>query len=198
MPRIVDHEERRAEVAGAVWRIVSRDGLEAATVRRVAAETGMSTSVVSHYFAGKDDLLRLAFRIVVDRGRDRAIADSADGGRTRALLVTALPVDAERRAEARVWFAFLGLAVSRPDLARDQRRAYTAWRRAVAAALRAEGLPEGRDAQTEAAGLIALVDGLTVQATFAPDRMTAARQLALLDERLAELGVGERPHAEND
>jgi len=140
MPRIVDHEERRAEVAAAVWRIVSRDGLEAATVRRVAAETGMSTSVVSHYFAGKDDLLRLAFRIVVDRGRDRAIADSAEGGRTRALLVTALPVDAERRAEARVWFAFLGLAVSRPDLARDQRRAYTAWRRAVAAALRAEGL----------------------------------------------------------
>jgi len=29
-----------------------------------------------------------------------------------------------------------------------------------------------------------------VQATFAPDRMTAARQLALLDERLAELGLG--------
>src|SRR6478735_2029550 len=135
MPRIVDHEERRAEVAAAVWLIVSRDGLEAATVRRVAAETGMSTSVVSHYFAGKDDLLRLAFRIVVDRGRERASADSAHGG----------------RAEARVWFAFLGLAVSRPDLARDQRRAYTAWRRAVAAALRADGLPEGRDAQAEAA-----------------------------------------------
>src|SRR5919198_1840349 len=83
MPRIVDHEQRRAEVAAAVWRIVSRDGLEAATVRRVAAETGMSTSVVSHYFAGKDDLLRLAFRIVVARGRDRAIAQSAQGGRAR-------------------------------------------------------------------------------------------------------------------
>jgi TetR/AcrR family transcriptional repressor of bet genes len=145
---------------------------------------------VSHYFAGKDDLLRLAFRIVVARGRDRALADSAPGGRTRALLVTALPLDAERRAEARVWFAFLGLAVSRPDLARDQRSAYTAWRREVAAALQEEGLPDHLDAETEAAGLIALVDGLTVQATFAPDRLSAARQLALLDERLAELGVG--------
>ena len=48
MPRIVDHEERRAEVAAAVWRIVSRDGLEAATVRRVAAETGMSTLSLIH------------------------------------------------------------------------------------------------------------------------------------------------------
>jgi AcrR family transcriptional regulator len=189
MPKVVDHEERRAEVAAAVWRIVSRDGLEAATVRRVAAETGMSTSVVSHYFAGKDDLLRLAFRIVLDRGRERAIADSAHGGRARALLATALPVDDARRAEARVWFAFLGLAVSRPELAEDQRRAYAAWRGQVAAALRDEGLPAGRDAETEAAALIALVDGLTVQATFAPERMTSARQLALLDERLAELGL---------
>jgi AcrR family transcriptional regulator len=190
MPRIVDHEERRAEVAAAVWRIVSRDGLEAATVRRVAAETGMSTSVVSHYFAGKDDLLRLAFRIVVERGRNRAIAESASGSRARALLVTGLPLDAERLAEARVWFAFLGLAVTRPDLAAEQRRAYTAWRGAVAAALVEEGLREGLDPDAEAAGLIALVDGLTVQATFAPRRITSARQLALVNERLSDLGVG--------
>jgi AcrR family transcriptional regulator len=190
MPKVVDHEERRAEVVAAVWRIVSRDGLEAATVRRVAAETGMSTSVVSHYFSGKDDLLRLAFRIVVERGRDRAIAQSEQGGRARALLVTALPLDAERRAEARVWFSILGLALTRPELAAEQRRAYDAWRAEVAAALRAEGLREGLDAEAEAAGLVALVDGLTVQATFAPRKMTAARQLALVAERLAELGIG--------
>jgi len=190
MPRVVDHEERRAEVAAAVWRIVSRDGLEAATVRRVAAETGMSTSVVSHYFAGKDDLLRLAFRIVLARGRDRAATEAAMGGRARALLVTGLPLDAERRAEARVWFAFLGLAVTRPELAADQRHAYAAWRGAVAAALRDEGLAADRDAEAEAAGLVALVDGLTVQAAFAPRTMTPARQLALVDERLAALGIG--------
>ena len=191
MPRIVDHEQRRAQVAAAVWRIVSRDGLEAATVRRVAAETGMSTSVVSHYFASKDDLLRLAFRIVVERSRGRALADSeAGGGRARALLVTSLPLDDERLAEARVWFAFLGLAVTRPDLAGEQGNAYAAWRGAVAAALVEEGLHDGLDADAEAAGLIALVDGLTVQATFAPRKLPPARQLALLDERLAELGVG--------
>jgi AcrR family transcriptional regulator len=191
MPRVVDHEERRAQVAAAVWRVVSGDGLEAVTVRRVAAETGMSTSVVSHYFAGKDDLLRLAFRLVVDRGRERAEAETRAGGagRARALLVTGLPLDAERRTEARVWFSFLGLALTRPDLAAEQRGAYRAWRGALAATLRAEGLPEALDADAEAAGLIALVDGLAVQAAFEPRRLTAAHQLALLDERLAALGV---------
>ncbi|HEX2104932.1 MAG TPA: TetR family transcriptional regulator C-terminal domain-containing protein [Solirubrobacteraceae bacterium] len=191
MPRMVDHEERRAEVAAAVWRVVSSEGLDAVTVRRVAAETGMSTSVVSHYFAGKDELLRLAFRLVVDRGRARAEAEArvAGGGRARALLATGLPLDAARRTEARIWFSFLGLALTRPDLAADQRAAYRAWRGAVAAALRVEGLRAGLDAEAEAAALIALVDGLAVQAAFEPRRLPPARQLALLDERLAALGV---------
>jgi AcrR family transcriptional regulator len=91
MPRVVDHEARRAEVVAALWRVVSRDGLDAATVRRVAAETGMSTSVVSHYFAGKEDLLRAAFRLVLDRGLARARAAPAGGGAPaqRVLATTA-------------------------------------------------------------------------------------------------------------
>jgi AcrR family transcriptional regulator len=189
MPRVVDHEARRAEVVAALWRVVSRDGLEAVTVRSVAAETGMSTSVVSHYFAGKDELLRLAFRLVLDRGLARAGAAPA-GERARALLVSALPLDAERRAEARIWFSFLGLAVSRPDLAAEQRHVYRAWRTALAGALRHDGLRAGLDAEAEAGALIALVDGLTVQAAFEPWRLPRRRQLALLDERLSQLGIG--------
>ena len=107
MPRVVDHEARRAEVAAAVWRIVARDGVDAITVRRVAAETGMSTSVVSHYFADKDDLLQLAFHLVVERARRRT-AEAPLGGRSRALLVTGLPLDDDRRTEARIWFSLLG------------------------------------------------------------------------------------------
>jgi AcrR family transcriptional regulator len=189
MPRVVDHEARRAEVVAALWRVVSRDGLEAATVRSVAAETGMSTSVVSHYFSGKDELLRIAFRLVLERGIARAEAAPA-GARARALLVSALPLDAERRAEARIWFAFLGLTVSRPDLAAEQRRVYRAWRRAVAQALVDDGMRPGMDAESEAAALIALADGLIVQAAFEPWRLPRRRQLALLDERLAALGIG--------
>jgi AcrR family transcriptional regulator len=191
MPRVVDHEARRADVAAAVWRIVARDGVDAITVRGVAAETGMSTSVVSHYFADKDDLLRLAFHLVVERTSTR-LAQAEAGGRARALLVSALPLGDEQRTEARIWFSLLGLAIARPELAADQRRTYAAWRAAVAGALRDEGLDPGRDAESEAAALIALVDGLTVQAAFAPTEpeLAPARLLRLVDERLRELGVG--------
>jgi TetR/AcrR family transcriptional repressor of bet genes len=195
MPKVVDHEQRRAELRDAVWRLASRDGLEAVTVRAVAEEAGCSTGALVHYFSDKEELLLFAFRTVADRVMRRVAATEA---RTtdplelaRAMLVEGLPVDGERRAEVRVWFAFLGLALTRPALARDQRLTYRAWRKRVAELLE-EGRDQGRlradvDCDAEAAALVALVDGLAVQATFEPRALGPQRQLALVDARLAEL-----------
>ena len=76
MPKVVDHEERRAELAAAVWRLASREGLEAVTVRRVAEEAGWSTGALVHYFADKEELILVAFRTGADRvGRRLAKLD---------------------------------------------------------------------------------------------------------------------------
>src|SRR5918998_4180053 len=144
MPKVVDHEQRREELAAAVWRLAAREGLEAVTVRRVAEEAGWSTGALVHYFPDKEALLLFAFRTVADRVMRRvAEAEEATDDPfelARAMLVEGLPLDRERQAEVRVWFAFLGLALSRPALARDQRLTYRAWRRRVA-----ERLAEARD-----------------------------------------------------
>jgi AcrR family transcriptional regulator len=180
MPKIVDHDARREELAAAVWRLVSREGLEAATVRRVAADAGWSTGALAHYFAGKDDLLRFAFGLVVERWRAR-VAAAGESDRARAMLLAALPLDAERRAEIRIWFSFLGLALARPELATEQRTAYRLWRAALADALRERG---HADPDADAAALIALVDGLSVQAAFEPRSFPSARLVELVDESL--------------
>ena len=96
MPKVVDHEERRAELAAAVWRLASSDGLEAVTVRRVAEEAGWSTGAVVHYFADKEELLLLAFSTVADRVRTR-LAEAAEQTTepldlVRAWLVEGLPI----------------------------------------------------------------------------------------------------------
>jgi TetR/AcrR family transcriptional regulator, transcriptional repressor of bet genes len=195
MPKVVDHEQRREELSAAVWRLASRDGLEAVTIRGVAAEAGWSTGALHHYFGDKEELLLFAFRTAADRigRRVAAVKESATGPLelARALLAIGLPLDAERRDETRVWFAFLGLALTRPALARAQGAAYGQWRRLVASALeaaQAEGeLDRLIDPRREAAGLVALVDGLAVQAMFEPRGPNANRQLELLDARLAEL-----------
>src|SRR3954468_19086864 len=74
MPKVVDHEERRAELREAVWRLASRDGLEAVTVRGVAEEAGCSTGALVHYFDDKEELLLFAFRTVADRVMRRVAA----------------------------------------------------------------------------------------------------------------------------
>src|SRR5918992_3297564 len=118
MPKIVDHERRREELAAAVWRLASRDGLDAVTIRRVATEAGWSTGALHHYFSDKEELLLFAFQAVADRVGRRVATARAESGEplelARALLAIGLPLDDERRDETRVWFAFLGLALTRP------------------------------------------------------------------------------------
>src|SRR5918999_4113037 len=136
MPKVVDHEQRREELAAAVWRLAAREGLEAVTVRRVAEEAGWSTGALVHYFSDKEELVLFAFRTVADRvGRRLAASEERTSDPlelARATLAEGLPLDRERQEEGRVWFAFLGLALTRPALARAQRVTYRAWRDRVA------------------------------------------------------------------
>jgi AcrR family transcriptional regulator len=64
-----NHELRRRRIAEIVLRVITQDGLEAATVRRIAAEVGYSTAVVTYYFADKRDLLLSAFRSLGEKNR---------------------------------------------------------------------------------------------------------------------------------
>src|ERR671914_2558506 len=109
MPKVVDHEQRREELAAAVWRLAAHEGLEAVTVRRVADEAGWSTGALHHYFSDKEKLLLFAFKTVADRVGRRVAEARAESGDplelARALLAIGLPLDEERRGGTRARFA---------------------------------------------------------------------------------------------
>ena len=197
MPKVVDHEARRASLAQAVWRVALERGLDDATVREISAEAGWSTGVLSHYFSDKDELMRFAFRLVVERAAARyatAIEEDDDPAlRIRHALRESLPLDDERRAEARVWLAFLGRSLAHPDLAGDRKNFYAGWRDSLARLLedgRAAGaLRADVDAEAEADALIALVDGLALQAVSDPDALPSDRQEQILDAALERLSL---------
>ncbi|GAB3263296.1 TetR/AcrR family transcriptional regulator [Kineosporia babensis] len=71
MVRTIDAGERRRLLADAVWRLMRWGGLEAASVRSVAAEAGLATGSVRHFFSTQDELhefaMRELFRIVAER-----------------------------------------------------------------------------------------------------------------------------------
>ncbi|MDN5636054.1 MAG: TetR family transcriptional regulator, partial [Brevibacterium sp.] len=71
MPKLIDHESRREEIAAAAWRVIVREGVGGASVRTVAAEAGLSVGSLRHVFASQSQLLSFAMQLVIDRAGER-------------------------------------------------------------------------------------------------------------------------------
>jgi TetR/AcrR family transcriptional regulator, transcriptional repressor of bet genes len=109
MPKIVDHEKRRDEIALVACRVVAEGGFDQATIARIAREAGYTTGMVAHYFDTKQDIIIAALRLMLRRIDERLLRNS-EGERPDllALLTEMLPVDEERYIECAFWTAFWG------------------------------------------------------------------------------------------
>ena len=107
MPKIVDHERRRDEIALVACRVVAAHGFDQATIVRIAREAGYTTGMVAHYFDTKQEIIIAALRLILRRIEERLTAAAGDG-ELLALLSEALPVDATRFTECAFWAAFWG------------------------------------------------------------------------------------------
>ncbi|MEO0030434.1 MAG: hypothetical protein RIS94_192 [Pseudomonadota bacterium] len=190
----VDRDLRRAEVVDAALGIVADAGLDGLTVRAVARARGCSTAVVSHYFAGKRDLLVAVYRHTTDMTFSHWTRAEAAGGDLRACLASALPLDAERLRLWRVNFAFWSVAALDADLAGIQSdllaRASDNIGRALAHDAVAGGLPEARRRQL-GRQILSLVMGIATQASLGQPHWLPQRQTADLFDALAHL-LGEQ------
>lgn len=165
MSRKVDRRERRELLADALMRLAAARGLEAVSLRHVAAEAGVSTGMVQHYFRTKDEMMTFALGMVMDRIRERSQAAAAPvtpRELVRGLLLQVLPLDETRRLENHVVLAFLAYAAVKPSIASRLRESAAEMRMFLADQLRAAGVG-GVDSERAAAGLLALVDGLGLQ-----------------------------------
>jgi TetR/AcrR family transcriptional regulator, transcriptional repressor of bet genes len=107
MPKIVDHDRRRDEIALAACRVVAQYGFEQATSVRIARAAGYTTGMVAHYFDTKRDIVIAALRLILRRIEERLTR----GGTAAApdlveLLTETLPVDETRYSECAFWVAF--------------------------------------------------------------------------------------------
>jgi AcrR family transcriptional regulator len=194
VPKIVDHGQRRGEVLEATWRVIRRGGLEAATVREIAREAGFSNGVLAHYFADKDDILVQAHKMAFDRVYDRVShqRDAVSGIELlRTMLYEALPLDEDRFVEAVVDMSFLGMALNNPKLRQvrleSARRAHGWWAEALASLRDAGVLNPNVDVDLTADNLMAMVDGISIDAVLFPEVMSVTRQRELADDMVMRL-----------
>ena len=184
MPKIVDVDQRRMELAAAAARVIARAGVDGASMREIATEAGWTTGTLVHYFANKHELLDFTLRASIEqrsaRRSERRELSPADA--LRASLESALPTDDDTRVHWIVTVALAGAAASDDRLAATQRELYRAYRSYLIELLSA--MPAVDDAAIEAERLIGLVDGIALQALFDPEGWPPARQLRALDAGL--------------
>jgi len=203
-PRVA--AERRAVIVRATIRCLARDGYAGLTMKRVAAEAGLSPGILHYYFRDKRAILASAAATVTG-DLDCRVAAEARGARDararlRALLRACFRAATESRDFWTVFIELWGEALHDRELARLNRHAYARARRLLEASV-TRGVASGafrKVAPDEAATIIlALVDGLSLQLTFDPDLMSLGRAVRLAEEALgAFLDTAPRPDAPED
>ncbi|MFI1968713.1 TetR family transcriptional regulator [Streptomyces cinnamoneus] len=172
MPKRVDHEQRRAQIAEALLRVAGERGLHAVGMRDVAAEAGVSLRLVQYYFQTKENLLLYGLHHLAEglgaRVGARVAAAGGEGGPrsvVEAVLLESLPTDEESRVFHLVYTAYAVLAVTDEALAAQPfidgpRAAEDLLTRQLEAAREEGAAVPGLDARTEAIGLLAMSAGL--------------------------------------
>jgi AcrR family transcriptional regulator len=187
MPRLIDTEARRREIAEATWRLVQRQGLDAVSVRNVAREAGLSAGSLRHVFATQAELLGFAMAALAERVRDRLGALEPAAMPLEAateMLAELLPLDEERRREAEVWFAFVVRARVDPELQTLGERIDAGVRELVRSALVPLDLA---DVELVVEEVFALVDGLALHAVLQPRKSERDTMRRVLEAHLGRL-----------
>ncbi len=192
MPKIVDHDERRDQIALVACRVVAEYGFDQATIVRIAREAGYTTGMVAHYFDSKQEIVIAALRLILRRIEERLTAAAQDDGvELLALLAEALPVDATRFTECAFWTAFWGQVPTDRRLKRINAWVHREYLRLFERCL-ARGWPEWLQwppATREQAlrSVVTFINGLTASAVASPGDWPAARQVGQLRLQLTML-----------
>jgi AcrR family transcriptional regulator len=178
----VDLEQRRQDVAQAVWRVVRRSGLAAASVRAVAQEAGLSAGSLRHYFGEQRELQVYAFRLIIER-YERRLAQVPCGlslrERIEQIMWALLPVTPEQVEEEQVRLEFLMQSRIDPELsaivADDRNQALQMIHEMLHGLREAGQAPPNLDVEATAVEFLALLDGLAQAAAINPGAMPADR-----------------------
>jgi TetR/AcrR family transcriptional repressor of bet genes len=191
MPARGDHEQRRQQVARIAADLVAAGGLAAATHRRIAEAAGCSTTVVSHYFTDKRDLVTATYREVGDRVAARVEAARSSEDVLVAILEALLPLDEDRTRDWRLLFTFLGLAATDAELTAEQRDRAAAARAQIETALaddkQAGRIPPDADVPASARSLLSFVLGMGMQALFDPTEWPVERMRTALADAVGQI-----------
>jgi TetR/AcrR family transcriptional repressor of bet genes len=186
MPKIVDHAQRREEIALVACRVVAAHGFDRASMVRIAREAGYTTGMLAHYFDSKQDIIIAALRLILRRIDERLSRPAQGEARPDLLdlLLEALPIDAHRQIECAFWITFWGQVTTDKRLKRINAWVHREYMRLFARCLAVswKEWPHWPAATREQVlrSLVTFINGLTASAVANPGDWPAHKQIAQL------------------
>jgi len=196
MARAIRDPKARERIVEAAARAVAAHGVNGASIRVIAAQAGVSTGFITHYFAGKHEVMEAVLEATnagAARRVQRAIrTDRPALDRLRDAADALLPVDPQRRQEWQIWVAVWGEASKGDSLSIGYRRGWAELRDMLIGLLmdaqEEEQLAAEIDVEHRADRLVTLLAGIGLLAGV--ERPARVRELAaqMLAEEFARLG----------
>ncbi|MFD3555281.1 TetR/AcrR family transcriptional regulator [Streptomyces goshikiensis] len=192
--------DRRTEILRAATRVIARRGVRGLRVGELAAEAGVSTSLIYYHFTDRAGILRRTLEFISDRAdrytaeRDPGPGPGPDAVDPRTELAQVLLLELQDTPEVRenstAWGELRASAVFDADLREDVAKATHTWVHEIADLL-AHARPTGTAPAHAAAAerLTALLEGLSVRWLSGSLPLEHARGL-LADAIEAELDHG--------
>ncbi|MGI9285997.1 MAG: TetR/AcrR family transcriptional regulator [Pseudomonadales bacterium] len=197
MPKIVDHDARRSEICAIAVSLIARGGMEAATIREIAQESGYSKGVVEHYFENKEELISGALDWInqcYERRVNQATVGLTGVQALRKRMQATVPTNKVIRDEWKVRLVFWSMAAIQEELrkAQEQRfvRAADAFESDILSALRMGELNTERKPGDLARQLVNAIAGLSVVALHSRSLYTRIFILQEVEAMIAQLGEG--------
>lgn len=175
---------RKAQILQSALQQISERGVVGLRVSDVARGAGLSGGIVHYYFDTKLDLIRAAFTENAAQSLERRstiFTDQSTEVRITLyrLIDTYLPDDTTTNESWRVWIEWWAAALQDEALADVHNRAYDEWaERMQAVFARLDGIDQ-ETCRAHAHTLMALLDGLAIQALMGSSAMTTERMREL-------------------
>lgn len=174
MPKVGMKAIRQAQLINATLTVIDRVGLAEASIAVIAKEAGVSTGIVSHYFGDKNGLLDACMRqILTDLylavERHRFQAEDTPQAQIRAIIDGNFDLTQVAAPVLKTWLVFWTNSLHQKNLQRLQRVNDRRLHSNITAQF-ARVLPR-EQARQAGSSLAALVDGLWLRMTLAPQPM---------------------------
>jgi AcrR family transcriptional regulator len=160
--------ERRGELLAKAVEIAVADGLSAVTLRRVAADLGVTPGLVSHYFSAAEQLITAAFRsaAIADLEQARAHVDAAPTAVAKMAALMDYVLDDSSDDASALWLEAWSLGRRNAPLAAQAKELTGKWLECIAGIVRS-GVAEGdfhvAEVDVAARRLLTMIDGLGAQ-----------------------------------